>query len=228
MCHRVLGLPEIIITIQLSMFAQTAMCQSSPEVVPDDLQELLGEIFEEALPAAPQPDAEKPLGEDALAMAKTIDSIQMSLRQAAEALAGGETGIQTQNMQREIATMMQAIVDEMEPGAEQHEQQRQSSSEQESSEQSPPREQVEPEAEQPSESESLESGQQATPNVGQGPDIIVRAGPVEALNSDVWGHLPEKTRGRLRAVRPADFLPQYREAITEYYRRLSSAEESQP
>lgn len=37
----------------------------------------------------------------------------------------------------------------------------------------------------------------------------------------VWGHLPERTRGMLRAEVPTEYLPQYAEQISEYFRALA-------
>ncbi len=45
--------------------------------------------------------------------------------------------------------------------------------------------------------------------------------PLGAQGIGVWGHLPEKTRGLLRAQVPTEFLPRYSEQISEYFRVLA-------
>lgn len=41
------------------------------------------------------------------------------------------------------------------------------------------------------------------------------------LKSDIWGHLPERWRQEMAAGPAEEFLPQYRELIESYFRRLA-------
>lgn len=98
----------------------------------------------------------------------------------------------------------------------------QSASEQSSSEQPS----VDGEGEQQPESEEDRSG--SGENGGEGeaasPEAIAAAGtkqPLEAAGEAVWGHLPERMRGRLRAERPTEYLPRYSKEISEYFRALA-------
>lgn len=47
------------------------------------------------------------------------------------------------------------------------------------------------------------------------------AGPSQAAK-DVWGKLPQRVREQMLQASPDEFLPEYREAIEAYYRRLSA------
>lgn len=47
------------------------------------------------------------------------------------------------------------------------------------------------------------------------------ASPLNASGQGVWGHLPQKTRGMLRADIPTDYLPGYSQQISDYFRALA-------
>ena len=45
--------------------------------------------------------------------------------------------------------------------------------------------------------------------------------PLDANGEAIWGHLPARTRGLLRAEMPTEFLPQYADDISAYFRALA-------
>jgi hypothetical protein len=47
------------------------------------------------------------------------------------------------------------------------------------------------------------------------------AGPLNAQGQGVWGHLPQKTRGLLRAEIPTEYLPKYSRQISDYFKALA-------
>jgi hypothetical protein len=42
---------------------------------------------------------------------------------------------------------------------------------------------------------------------------------------EIWGHLPERLRQQMQNADAIEFLPQYRQLIEDYYRRLSEEQE---
>lgn len=53
------------------------------------------------------------------------------------------------------------------------------------------------------------------------------ASPLNAAGQGVWGHLPQKTRGMLRAEIPTDYLPRYSQQISDYFRALAEMSSEQ-
>ena len=45
--------------------------------------------------------------------------------------------------------------------------------------------------------------------------------PLNAAGQGVWGHLPQRTRGLLRAEMPTDYLPGYSTQISDYFKKLA-------
>ena len=64
----------------------------------------------------------------------------------------------------------------------------------------------------------------STTRLGSAPVVEGNRAPPEELMKAAWGHLPERLRERMLQSSSEEFLPEYREALEAYYRRLAERE----
>ncbi|WP_145343291.1 hypothetical protein [Rosistilla ulvae] len=206
---------------------------------PPPAADLLGDLdglLDEAMQAEaetndkpePETDAPQAAAEPVDAMLQTLQAVDREMQQAIAGLGNGDAGPATQAAQRRALEMLQTIVDQSAENADQDQSQSsQRSEQQQMSQAGPQKPETDPnrESQQPQQSEL---GTQPGSEVGSSTDVIVNAGPLQGMREAVWGHLPERIRGELQATLPEKFLPRYRDAITEYFRQLSSGSDAKP
>lgn len=69
--------------------------------------------------------------------------------------------------------------------------------------------------------EQVDAGSGASAEPGRAADVDPNPSGGTATGGDVWGHLPPRVRDRVRSISPEDYLPQYRKAIEEYFKRIA-------
>ncbi|MEZ6089671.1 MAG: hypothetical protein R3C05_16895 [Pirellulaceae bacterium] len=159
-----------------------------------------------------------------------VESLRMldqQLTAASAGLARGDVGASTQSAQQQAITLMRAILDRN--GQDQNQQSsnesqrsaRQGDSQREKQAAEPGDEQ------QQNGSEMRDLGSQPGSDVGTGGETMVKLSDIQAMREAVWGHLPERVRGQMRASRPEDYLPRYRDAIREYFNQLSAPSDAE-
>lgn len=195
-----------------------------------DLLDGLDVLLEKATRAEPKAsDPEKPKTTDPAAdaepgdaMLKTLQAVDLELQRAIQGLGNGDAGLATQTAQRRALEMLQTIVDQQSDNADQQRQEEsQRTAQQQASQPGEQKPSSDPSG-QDQQPQQRMPGAQPGSEAGSNPGVIVNAGPSQGMREAVWGHLPERVRGELQATLPEKYLPQYRDAISEYFRQLST------
>ncbi|MEM6331687.1 MAG: hypothetical protein AAF790_15760, partial [Planctomycetota bacterium] len=66
-----------------------------------------------------------------------------------------------------------------------------------------------------------QAGQQSQVRLGKAQGRVGEGRPASELMKEVWGRLPERLREQMLESSSGEFLPQYREEIERYFRRLA-------
>jgi hypothetical protein len=150
-----------------------------------------------------------------------LSNIARKMRLAQTRLAGEKISQDTQGLQQQIVTDLEALIKQLQK------QKKQSSSSSSASSQRPsgqnvqqPDKQPDSGQEKPSNKPARESTQRLGQQDAQPPDPEA----VQALVKRVWGHLPDRARQEMQNVSVEEFLPKYREVIEDYFRRLAEEE----
>jgi hypothetical protein len=181
----------------------------------------------EGLPAQPEPAApgndqlplpspEHPVispftvGED-IGKERPLQRIEIGMREAGRRLDQRDPGEVTRETQRQIVNELTALIEQQMKQSSGGGQQHASQTPKPGDEQSKPGK------------ESAKSGgggnTQESTGAAQADDAPQRA------MGEIWGHLPERLRQQMQSADAIEFLPQYRQLIEDYYRRLSEEQE---
>lgn len=189
--------------------------------------------------AEPEPSDESASG-GAMEKVNTFFEAFQSMKEAEQLLAQGQADQNVVDAQQRAVQLLDELIkaqlQEQQSGQQSQTQQnqQQSRSQQQSSEQTSELEQSQnqqqPEVSDQSDQQDASdaSAGDNTPN-GRGEaseeqQPISAAGTVSPLNAagqGIWGHLPQKTRGMLRAEIPTDYLPGYSKQISDYFKALA-------
>lgn len=77
---------------------------------------------------------------------------------------------------------------------------------------------------QPKQSQSTSAAQQSTARLDSASGEAAPGRSPEELMKEAWGHLPQRLREQMLQSSSDEFLPQYREEIENYFRRLAEEE----
>ena len=199
--------------------AVLAFAATSPLLGQDDGSEIDPEFLDNLLESIDDPE-EGTTGPEASFLLRPVNQIDEQLRTASTALAAGDFGSAAQMAQQKALEMMQALLPDSQSQDSIRQQNRQTNEQQQQTRQRNPSENESA----PRESEDEKAGGvdgQPGNETGEKASVKVSLGPADLIKGDIWGHLPERTRGQLRATTPGQFLPAYREAISTYYRILA-------
>ena len=160
-----------------------------------------------------------------------LQAVRQSMLIAAGFMQRGASGKQTQQLQADIVTRLDELIEQMEGKQEQQQSTSQDQREREQREQ----EQTQSEAEnaaqaqeqrgEPEEGESQPADErqiQSTDsgNTGEQADTEVKLASPRDLQMDVWGMLPENVRAQMQTQMVEQFLPSHRKKIEAYFRAL--------
>ena len=156
-----------------------------------------------------------------------LTAVLDGMRRAEELLGSARRDQTATPVQREVVAELERLIAEMEKqcqGGGQCDKPQQSQNQQQQSQRSQAKAGAKP-ASQPSKGNS--AARTSTARMGSAPaskDAI--QAPAELMKA-AWGHLPERVRERMLQSSSEEFLPEYREQLEEYYRRLAEREQEQ-
>ncbi|TWT42878.1 hypothetical protein [Botrimarina hoheduenensis] len=205
--------------VEAAPSAQTRPAPLSPD------EDALRKQMEEAAQRARQ-------GEDVAPTGNPLAGIAERMQEAAALLDDGQTATPALPVQRQAVADLDRLIAQ----AEQQSQSSSSSSQSKDSQrQKGQRSESQPAGSQPAggtpsaASASQQSAQRAT---GQPTNNQAEAVEASALGSDAmkaaWGHLPERVREQLLQSSADEYLPQYREELEAYFRRLAEEDAARP
>lgn len=150
-------------------------------------------------------------GED-VELKKTADPLTQignRMRKVEGLIQQRDTSRNTQEMQRQIATDLDSLIEQMQK------QQKKSSGGKsgKSGQQS--------DASGAGNTKPTERPSESTQRVDKGTAKSDNAAELQKMIKEVWGHLPPRLREQMQNVTDEQFLPQYEKLIEEYYRRLA-------
>jgi hypothetical protein len=166
-----------------------------------------------------------------------LESIRQSMLIAAGFLRKGVTDEQTQQLQGDIVSRLDELIDQLEASepstqtssgnsSQQDQQQQQQQSSQPSAEPESSGENQPPSDDSGQDRDSQENsgGSTAAENqpglTGEKADVEVDLGDPRQLQQSLWGQLPERVRQQMQSRMVERFLPSYREQIEAYFQAL--------
>ncbi len=209
--------------------AQTPPANDPPdrrEPVPNGPAESIDQRLLEGLPrgTAPRrsPDAQRAADDNGTGISVAPESsgasgdplqrVNLRMRDVAQRLAQRDTSETTQSEQRQIVAELSNLIDQLAS-------QGRSQARQQASSQAQPEQDDQRTGGQEAAKDSASGAQQASPADDS-------AGTVQRAMGEVWGHLPERFRRQIQNAGAIEFLPQYRNLIEDYYRRMAEERET--
>jgi hypothetical protein len=171
---------------------------------PDD-QQLLDQLEGEDIGQAPE---------------DPLSSIARKMRLAQQRLAQEEISPQTQGLQKQVVTELDALIKELQKQCKKN-------SSNSASSQRPSGQNVQQPDQQPDAGQqrpSTKPARESTQRLGQENAQPADPAEVQALIKRVWGHLPDRARQEMQNVSVEEFLPKYRQVIEDYFRSLAEEE----
>jgi hypothetical protein len=182
------------------------------KVLPSD-EELLRDLQK---PHDAKAARQAPAGEDITAPEGSAESPLVVIRQkmtlAGTWLQQGDTGERTQNVQQEVLAWLRRLM-----------------SEQNTNSSASPQDTAGTATQQAASQTNTSASGDAVRNTGENgrsQTASSSSGTAEQQRRSVWGHLPERLRQQLQSLSAEEFLPEYRELIEAYYRRLGELTEN--
>lgn len=147
-----------------------------------------------------------------------LKKIGKQMRQVESLIEQQNTSAQTQEMQRQIVTDLDALIKQLQqqcqasgskkPGSGSGQQSDQSGAGNKKITQQPARE--------------------STTRVDKGTAKLDGSAEMQKLIKEIWGHLPARVREQMQNATDEQFLPKYEKLIEEYYRRLAEQGRATP
>ena len=173
-------------------------------------------------------DQAAPAGEDV--GASPLASVVDGMRRAEAAIRDDAGEKQAVPMQREVVAQLERLIAQMEkqcqggscnkPSQNQDKQASKRSQPKEGQCDKPGDCDKEGQGDKPGEKQGQLANQSGTTKLGGAPDAQTPEQQQELMKA-AWGHLPERMRERMLQGAGGEFLPEYREELQEYYRRLA-------
>lgn len=169
-----------------------------------------------------------PAGEDV--GASPLASVVDGMRRAEAAIRDDAGEKQAVPMQREVVAQLERLIEQMEkqcqggsckkPGQKQDKQASKRSQPQEGQCDKPGECDKEGQCDKPGQKPGQQANKSGTTKLGGAPDAQTPEQQQQLMKA-AWGHLPERMRERMLQGAGGEFLPEYREELQEYYRRLA-------
>lgn len=189
--------------------------RTSPDLLPDD----------DALRRMMREEAGIPDGEDVGEGANAMASVVESMRRAEEFLQTPRADRPAVPTQRDVVAQLEKLIEQMEKQCQGG---GQCQNPQQNQQQASSRSQAKPSASSKAGPPQQANGQSAarTSTVRMGSSGVNKSAlqSPEQLMKAAWGHLPDKVRERMLQGAGDEFLPEYREEIEAYFRRLAERE----
>jgi hypothetical protein len=158
--------------------------------------------------------------------ANPLAVVRDNMHSAASMMQQGRSDEQTLKLQDEIVKRLDGLIQQLEQqdqSMQRSSQKKQQSQQSSSSEKQPPQAKPQSKQSQEKSDSSPEQGNDAADGPGSSgkqANANVRTSDPAALQQNVWGHLPTRTRSQMQSRMVEEFLPSYRERIEAYYRAL--------
>ncbi len=176
-------------------------------------------------PAIPDPTAPRKDDLDPAAAADQPAAIEHPLLEISNQmqtvqtlLAGRDTSATTQQMQSDIIARLAQLIDQAQQISQSSDDRQQSSGAGGGANQGGEAAASDPNA----------TTQESTQRLGQSDDAQAADPDVQRLMAQFWGQLPDRVREQMQSAADVQFLPEYRELIEEYYKRLAETRRNQP
>lgn len=151
-----------------------------------------------------------------------LPDIGRQMLQVGNLLESGDSGPRTQQFQQQIAERLRHLLRQLQQQSQQTAQT--SASQQADSQQS----EANTNNSQPSVGQAQSTSRNPQGTGGRQVAGEAQSAAIEALLKSFWGELPERLRDRVNQPLAEEFLPKYRAAIEQYYRRLAELREQRP
>ncbi|MEM8864471.1 MAG: hypothetical protein AAGF31_02860 [Planctomycetota bacterium] len=191
----------------------------------DDLDGLLESLPEEAEPMRPQG-----AGEDLGAKPESpLAKIETGMATAQQLIAERGKPVATNRVQKQVIADLDELIKQAEKQCQQCKNGSSGSSGKQAKQKSQ-RSKPKPGQEQPSQqqgsqtasqSRAQQSGQQSTDRLESADSQAAAGRPPADVMKEVWGRLPQRLREQMLESSSDEFLPEYREEIEQYFRRLA-------
>jgi hypothetical protein len=197
------------------------------------LNDLNSELLEGLTPpgeASPAEDgASEVAGEDIGAPSTSTDDdnpltrIEQKMRQVEERLARHDSSAGTQDIQREIADELAALLKQLQQQQNQNQNSQNSQQQEEEQQSSAAKKQHQKQASKanPSNQPANKPARESEDRNRKTSDEKIKPEDLQDLIQSAWGSLPPQVLDRMKAAAQEQFLPQYQTLIEDYFQRLA-------